>query len=83
MRTYSIMFRGWNPHIRASHTTTSDDGIGQMSNPYWMGPMAGNTTQLVAVVLTAVSPARQPRVRQVRYDRADFGLSEEMAHESI
>jgi hypothetical protein len=48
-----------------------------------MGPMAGNTTQLVAVVLTAVSPAQQPRVRQVRYDRADFGLSEEMADESI
>ena len=29
MRTHSIMFRGWDPPLRASHITTSDDGIGQ------------------------------------------------------
>ena len=40
MRTHSIMFRGWDPHIPASHTTTSDNGIGQCRVSSPKGPLS-------------------------------------------
>jgi hypothetical protein len=83
MRTYSIMFRGWDPHIHASHTTTSEDGTGQRRIPT-DGADAGNMAQLVAAVLTAVSPA--PTAAAAGKSAATTppsGLSEEIADESI
>jgi len=83
MRTHSIMFRGWDPHIPASHTTTSDNGIRQCRIPTGWGRCRQYDAACRRRTDWLSRQRQQPRVRQVRCDRADFGLSEEMADEWI